>query len=204
MKKICLVLLILAVVGGAAFSFDLKSFPSPIKPGSLLLNPTVNMGSYGASVSGGGSSETDTGGFGLGITLSADYALPIPLTVGLETGFGTAFDDDFDGIVIPILARVAWHPNFEVPNLDTYITLKLGYSVATGDGLDGGFSGGGNVGARYFFSPKIAVFGELGYDRYTMGSDEINIPGFYGYGGYKLEWSYYMYTWFHTGITILL
>ena len=198
MKKLVLVLLILAVVGGTAFSFNIKTFPSPIKKGDFMISPTFSFGSYWGLAS------------AIGITGAFDYALPTPiaLTVGLEAGVGmvvgTWVGDDL--MCLPILARIAWHPNFEVKNLDTYATLKLGYNVnLTSDKTEyytykGGFSYGFNVGARYFFSNNIGIFGELGYDRWGL-SYEYTFPGYYGYGGYTNSFSYYIYTWVHLGIT---
>ena len=59
--------------------------------------------------------------------------------------------------------------------LDTYVSLMLGYNVASakayGDWADslykasaGGFRIGFNLGARYYFSKAFGVFAEVGYD----------------------------------------
>jgi len=76
MKKFVLIL-ILAVVGGAAYSFDAKNPPLPIRRGNVLISPNFNLG----------------GGFGyavLGGTIGIDYALPYSLMVGGETGVAGA------------------------------------------------------------------------------------------------------------------
>jgi len=193
MKKIFLVLFILAVAGGAVFAFDISSFPSPINKGDILLSPTLSLGNFGIS----GAGDSDSGDFALGATFSFEYALPLPfaLTVGAESGIAIDLEGDMDGVAIPILARASWHLNFEVPNLDPYVTLKLGYTIWTTEGADGGFSFGFNAGARYFFSPTMAVFGELGYDRYTLMSESIP---YYG------DLTLYIFTWFHAGVTFRL
>jgi len=204
MKKIVLVLLILVVIGGTAFSFDIHSFPDPIQKNSILLSPTFHFGFSGVA---GWSSYSSL--FSFGLTVAADYALPIPvaLAVGLEFGFASNFEDFSDGVTLPILVRVSWHPNFEVRGLDPYVTMKLGYSIGVGNwGYEskywssGGFSYGFNVGCRYFFNDIIGIFGELGYDRYAVGSYDFD----YGFWGSRDYYTYYYYAFFHFGVTFRL
>ena len=189
MKKKVLLVLILAMLGGAAYSFDWHSFPSPIEKGQILISPTFNLGTWllvGAS---------------LGPTVAVDYALPVnvAIMVGGETGaifLASRYYADSLPISVPIFARVSWHPNFEVKGLDPYVRFKLGGNIAfvshsrwTGGGVAVGF----NTGVRYFFNNNIGIFGELGYDYYGISS-----IGYYGYGyGYGLGYG----TWFHTGVT---
>ena len=196
MKKIVLVLLIFAVVGGTAFAFDISSFPDPIEPGNILISPTFNLGGlfgYGAM---------------LGITAAGDYALPIPFMVGLESGF--AFLTVSGGPkLIPILARFSWHPNFEVDSLDIYARLKLGYTVGFGSvgareygHWSGGFSFGTTAGVRYFFSDVVGVFGDLGWDGYGVSyrwNDDYD--GYYS-RGYRFTW--WVYTYLHVGVSFKL
>jgi len=190
MKKFILILLVLAVVGGAAYSFDIKTFPSPIKKGSFLISPTFNLGGgllYGAA---------------LGVTASFDYALPInfALMVGGETGiiFSTGYYGTHGPFAIPILARVSWHPNFQVKNLDTYVRFKIGGDIAFRDSwVGGGFAVGGSFGVRYFLTPTIGLFGELGYDHYGIGGGRSSYSYGWGYG-----WG--MGTFLHLGATFKL
>lgn len=73
--------------------------------------------------------------------------------------------------------RVALHYGF-MNKLDTYIGLMLGYrSVSYGDSFkneykleSSGFAINANVGARYFFTPSIGGFLEVGY-----GVSNINL-----------------------------
>ena len=66
--------------------------------------------------------------------------------------------------------RGMFHYQF-VPKLDTYAGLMLGYHIASvsetgyyGNSLVGsGFDLGVVLGARYFFTPRIGAFTELGY-----------------------------------------
>jgi len=194
MKKFFLVLLILFVVGGAAFSFDIRTFPSPITPGNWLVSPTIGIGTYSGL------------GFALGLTGAFEYALPIPLTVGGEVGaaFGLGGILGNGAIAIPIMGKAAWHPNFEVPNLDVYVTLKMGADIGflTKDyhgskKVGAGFAYGFNAGVRYFFSPKIGVFGELGWEHYFFSTR-------YSWGGWSYRDRWWLGTFLHTGITFLI
>ena len=197
MKKLALILALGILVGTAAFSFDLETFPSPIQKGNIMISPTFSFGSYYGFSS------------AIAITGAVDYALPIPiaLTVGGEAGIATVVGYSNNFMSLPIFARVGWHPNFEVPNLDTYITLKLGYNILLSGAKDsgtnweynygGGFSYGGNVGARYFFTPVIGAFAELGYDQYAISYEYKWTGG----GPYTHNYNYYIYTWVHVGVT---
>ena len=181
MKKIALIVLIFAVVGGTAFALDLESFPDSIEEGNILISPTFNFGGLG---------YVALGGLMLSVTVSVDYALPIPIMVGGEAGVGF-FTVDGGPFMIPILARASWHPNFEVDSLDVYLRIKLGYNIAFNNEWGGGFSGGGCAGARYFFTDNVGVFGEFGYDWYGLSLD----LGWFG------RYSTSAYTWFHAGVT---
>ncbi|MDR1644769.1 MAG: hypothetical protein LBS05_02935 [Tannerellaceae bacterium] len=73
---------------------------------------------------------------------------------------------------IVVGARGAFHYQF-VDKLDTYAGLMLGYDIVSakwkGDGVFDGtasasaFTSSFFAGARYYFSPTIAAYGELGY-----------------------------------------
>jgi hypothetical protein len=171
--------MIVALVFGVAvagFSFDVKTFPDPIQKGSFLISGGLGIGAFHPSF-GFFDGGIDSAAF-FGASIIVDYALPInfALTVGGESGFYGAkinipFDDSSALLEIPIIARVAWHPNWEVKNLDTYVLVKLGFGlgIITGDAGDHlnnpvGFIYGTNLGVRYFFTPKIGAFGELGYE----------------------------------------
>ncbi|ULQ58647.1 porin family protein [Brucepastera parasyntrophica] len=110
----------------------------------------------------------------MGGRIQADYAINQYLSVGLETGFNSAQigDSDFSIGVVPILARIAWHP-FSLEKLDPYLVGKAGYGVGfwTNEGNDynwsdpcGGFVWGVNLGTRFFFTKNIGCFVEAGYE----------------------------------------
>jgi hypothetical protein len=170
-------------VAAAGFSFDVKSFPAPIQKGNFLISGGLGIGTFHPSVSSFGSGFSNSTFFGASIIV--DYALPInfALTVGGETGFygakiNSTFNNDNDAMLeIPIIARVAWHPNWEIKNLDTYVLVKLGFGLGifigdVGDNLKNpvGFIYGTNIGGRYFFTSNIGVFGELGYEGNYLSS----------------------------------
>ena len=200
MKKFVLILLVLMVAGTSAFAFDARSFPSPIQKGSFMISPTFGVGTYYYS------------GATLAFLAVFDYALPINfgLTVGGEVGFAMTTYSDWDygasyrPFAIPILARVAWHPNFEVRGLDPYVAMKMGFAIGLLGGTKkyagyeykgrSGFAMGFNAGCRYFFNNSIGVFGELGFDQYWVGVK-------YKSGSYELKYSWPMRTFFRTGVT---
>ncbi|MFP3090474.1 hypothetical protein LQZ21_09130 [Treponema sp. TIM-1] len=178
-------ILALALVFGVTalgFSFDVKSFPSPIKKGSILISGGFGLGIYILPLS--DIDDSTSSSVLLGGTLAVDYALPInfALTVGGEIGYSgsklDAWDSDVDISLgeIPIIVRAAWHPNWEVKNLDTYLLVKVGYGIGlwTGDDIpDGvkiphGIIAGFNIGVRYFFVPAFGAFVETGYEYHML------------------------------------
>ena len=192
MKRLVFLLLILALVGGSAFAFDWHSFPSPIEKGDLLISPLVGIGIHWGS---GWTSDLG-GGLGLAIPVAIEYALPInfALSVGGEVGLGMGFKDGGGTILaIPMLAKVAWHPNFEINNLDLYYTIKMGFSIGIWTGMSdpfdkfykkvgAGFAFGTDIGVRYFFTEKFAINGEVGFDNYAAG---FKGKGGWAYGNHR-------------------
>jgi hypothetical protein len=198
-------ILVLALVLGTAvagYSFDVRSFPDPIQKGSLLISPGFGIGTFFPGAGSGYSAFLSNSGL-LSGSVAVDYALPINfgLTLGGEIGFSGSklkeltggTDPDSSFLSIPLIARIAWHPNWEIRNLDTYILAKLGYDIGFWGGKYGdndniknphGLIYGFNVGLRYFFTPAIGAFVEGGYEyhflRYKVdfGGVEIKWPAF--------------------------
>lgn len=128
-------------------------------------------------------------GIGLGSTISGTTIPPITasldfgvadrlingnngsISVGGLVGYAGS-NNDFVTVHYAIVgARGAFHYQF-VDKLDTYAGLLLGYRYARAnwksDIIDGNVSSsqidlGGYLGARYFFTPKVGAFAELGY-----------------------------------------
>jgi hypothetical protein len=174
-----LVLALVLGIAAAGYSFDAKTFPDPIQKGSILISPGFGLGTFFPGIT-GSSSSTLVGG-----SVAVDYALPInfALTVGGEIGFSgskleswAGHDPDSSFFGIPLIARVAWHPNWEVRNLDTYILAKLGYDIGFWGGDMGdadvknphGVVFGTNIGICYFFTPSIGAFFEGGYEYHFL------------------------------------
>lgn len=86
-------------------------------------------------------------------------------SAGLDYGFGTA---TYSSIIVG--ARGIVHYQL-IDNIDTYGGILLGYNIAsakyTGMTIPGASYGGvayaGFIGARYYFTPKLAAMAELGY-----------------------------------------
>ncbi|MBN1924971.1 MAG: hypothetical protein JW798_03980 [Prolixibacteraceae bacterium] len=85
--------------------------------------------------------------------------------VGAFAGYGIAISSYYSNSSrILVGARGAFHYPF-IDKLDTYAGLALGarYSIYTYSSNYFGLSYGGFVGARYYFSEKLAAFAEAGY-----------------------------------------
>ena len=77
---------------------------------------------------------------------------------------------------IPIGVTANYHFKLDEPKLDPFVGLGLGYQIITCDapGLPGNYCSNsavyfiGRAGARYFFSPKMAVYGDVGAGGATL------------------------------------
>ena len=116
-------------------------------------------------------------GIGLGSTF---YSSMIPLSAAFEVGIKDNLFDDKSSlgvggsfgfaskwgwtVLIPVV-RGAVHYQF-VENLDTYAGLGIGLCMWSGSTWHGSSSDlivPFYLGARYYFQPKLAAFGELGH-----------------------------------------
>ena len=87
------------------------------------------------------------------------------------TGLGT-----YSWKYIPIGVTANYHFKVSEPKLDPFLGLGLGYQYITCDapGLGSGYCSSsaiyfiGRAGARYFFSPKMAVYGDAGAGGATL------------------------------------
>jgi hypothetical protein len=112
---------------------------------------------------------------------------PLPELGGGMLGIQAAFDyyswsSNFVGYnwsykYIPIGVTANYHFKLDEPKIDPFVGLGLGYNVVscsfTGStNTDCGYSSGiyfiGRAGARYFFSPKMAVYGDVGAGGATL------------------------------------
>ena len=177
-----LVFLTAIVPVSTIFCVDWARGPRSVSPGDLLLNGAFDMGFVSYNDSCGDDSRIGFGG-----TLAVDYALPkFGLSLGGETGF-TGNRDDF-GLygVTPAMFRLGYHPDFGVEKLDVYGLVKGGIAVSQGfDDDEGGigFGFGLNLGARYYFTERLAALAELGFDYYHVNAardhDDRWVPDLY-------------------------
>jgi hypothetical protein len=163
MKK----LLLLATIILASFASKAQ-----YQKGDFLLNAGLGLGYYYGP------------GGGVSLLVSGEYAFTDKLTIGGYLGYSTAtYNYGFGGYklnynFIDFGARGSYHFSelFGITNekLDIYGGAFLGYVVSSytynGSTLTGyNDAYGGNVrtgifaGARYYFAPKVAAYGELGY-----------------------------------------
>jgi hypothetical protein len=171
MKRIICIIVFAAAASASVWSVDWKAHPASLPENSILTNAQAAFGIM----------NWDTGkiknSFYGSADLSADYTLPvkIPLTVGLQVGMGGASIKDWKGgmFVMPILARVGWHPALftspKLNKLDLYAMLKAGTAIGLWTGkikgsASTGFALGIDVGARYYVWKNLGVFAELGFE----------------------------------------
>jgi len=191
-KKIIVALLILIIAAGSASAFSFLDYGAGIKGGDLLVNVG---GTFGDSWT----------GIGFGAVAAIDWALPLPLplTVGLESGamfLPSRYSSGYEAMIaVPLIARIAWHFDLGISNLklDPYILLKVGYALGFVTNprpnetyeMASGIIYGFNVGARWFFSDSFGIFLEAGYeyDTYTYKSK-------YTSGYYTYNYTNYQYT----------
>jgi hypothetical protein len=162
MKKVFTILCFSAIF----FAAQTVSAQAEIDKGNVLLNGGLGFGYYYAG--------------GVPILFSAEFAINDAITIGPYLGI-TSWRYKWGGerwsyTFIDFGARGAYHfskhLNLNTDNLDLYGGVMLGYRAASYSGPDwAGWSdpypskvtGGLFAGARYYFSDKFGVFGELGY-----------------------------------------
>jgi len=133
----------------------------------------VGLGGVGgASASFGGRFEhaikalPDMGNGVLGIQAAFDY-----YSWSGGTGLG-----GYSWKYIPIGVTANYHFKLDEPKIDPFVGLGLGYQIITCDapGLPSGYCSNsaiyfiGRAGARYFFSPKMAAYGDVGAGGATL------------------------------------
>ncbi|MDR2211625.1 MAG: porin family protein [Spirochaetaceae bacterium] len=141
-------------------------------------------------------SKVVDGTIGTGGNIYVDYLLPIgiPLSLGGEAGFDTAkVEVDFGTITeegrvmaIPFLLRVAYHFDW-FPKFDIYLVGKAGGVYGFTDYSDEepgvGFAFGVDLGVAYYFTQRVGIFAEAGFDDYIITSK----AGVRTAGGYGVE-----------------
>jgi hypothetical protein len=165
MKKLLLLLVVFIVGAAGAFAFDILSYPPPVRGGNIQAD--VGIGFTGARH---GKIVIPP------LRVSAEYALSagVPISVGglvaiHTTEYGYYALEDSGWTHFTFGARGNWHWAIEVPWLDLYTGLFLGYQVVSYDGPGddpydyGGFEPGAQVGAHFYFTETVGAFAEFGY-----------------------------------------
>lgn len=166
MKKLVKFLCVAVMV----FSAGLASGQARYDKGDVLLNAGIGLGYYYAG--------------GVPLLLSGEFAVNDVISVGPYLGytsykynygfFGSRYDYRYTFLDIGVRASYHFSELFEINNekVDVYGGAFLGFLISSfsGDsvtGYDDPYSGGVRLGlhagARYFFSEKVAGYGELGY-----------------------------------------
>jgi hypothetical protein len=167
MKKETRLLALLAILI-ASFSYQGASAQAELDKGNLLLNAGLGFGYYYAG--------------GVSFNLNAEYSVTPELGIGGYFAYTHWENDWWDGTrrrdigynFIDIGARASYHfaKLFGVtnPKFDPYAGAFLGFVSSSydddfgydDDDYDGGLRTGIHAGARYYFAPNFAGYGELG------------------------------------------
>jgi hypothetical protein len=171
MKKLVLALVVLAAISGTVSAIDLLQYPPPLSGGGdVMLDIGVGFShSYGA-------------GWGTKLRIPplyavVEYALPVkvPISVGGIFAFSqyrsvNTYSWTWTYTYLTIAARANWHWAFNVKWLDFYTGLSLGWNIGIVDydgpgdaGSVGGFTGGPQVGAHFYFTDTVGLAVEFGY-----------------------------------------
>lgn len=143
-----------------------------VSKGYTDIGAVIGIGGIGsASLSFGGRFEKifkelpDLGGGLLGIGVSADY-------------YGYNFGSGYKLSYIPVGVTANYHFKLDYKKLDPFIGAGLGFQIVncTGPGLGGlgcgGYNSGvyfiGRAGARYFFTPQVAGYADVGAGAATL------------------------------------
>jgi len=178
MKKLLLLLLILFVVGGSVFAFDIMSYPPALgNGGAVMIDVGAGFPLYSFLFSYLSNSK-------LGVPpifIDAQYAIPnIPLSVGLSTAYWqykthyyyyiNRYDYYWRDHYIFVGAKADWHFGFDMDVIDFYAGVTLGYNYwfKTGDyyktySTMSPLHYGGHAGAHFYFTPVFGAMAEVGY-----------------------------------------
>jgi len=175
MKRIVLVLLILAIISGSAFALDLLSYPPPLSGGNLMLDAGLGLVWTGWSY---GKLWIPP------LFLQVEYALPVKVPISVGGGlsfFAWGYDnidqwgDDygFKRFVITPQVRANWHWAFPVSWLDFYTGVSLGWNIVSEKVNDPNYKSiyrgtswfyyNLQAGAHFYFSKKVGAMVETGW-----------------------------------------
>lgn len=157
----------------AAKSKSSKSSSGGIEKGTIQIDASFNLGSHGGFA--GKRSAFGFYGFGIGFrpgfTLNVDFAVHPYASVGGYIGMDGRYKTFGIGVgargVFHIYQLIADKANTKVDpgKLDFYFPLHIGGIIYTskGGGTSGGFTMGGGLGVRYYFTDKFGIMAETGW-----------------------------------------
>jgi len=160
MKKLVKFLCVAVLVFSASFASGQARYDK----GDFLLNAGIGLGYYYAS--------------GVPLLVSGEWAVNDVITVGPYLGYTSYrysfYDWKYTFLDIGVRGSYHFSELFEIRNekVDVYGGAFLGFLVSSfsgdsfgsrNDPYSGGVRLGIHAGARYFFSEKVAGYGELGY-----------------------------------------
>ena len=162
MKNFLKFICVIAIVFSASFASGQARYDK----GDVLLNAGIGLGYYYAG--------------GVPLLVSGEWAVNDVITVGPYLGYTSynynwGFGGGWRYTFIDLGVRGSYHFNelFEIRNekVDVYGGAFLGFLISSYSGdngfyddpYSGGLRLGIHAGARYFFSDKVAGYGELGY-----------------------------------------
>lgn len=169
-----LILFVLIVSSVNVFPQPANRPVNPVSQGDWILS--FGIGPAASYYSGSGSGP----GFQIAFEKGVWKGGPGTITMGGEFGFSfiarTYPHYKYSWFTTIMAVRSAYHYGWNVKGLDTYGGLALGFRFLSFndeyyDGWEDGYNPpsfgphfGGFIGASYFFSPKVGLNGELGYN----------------------------------------
>jgi hypothetical protein len=170
MKQIRILLIGLILLFSNAASQAQDNITLANKKSQLALNCAFGAGTFAAGKNMDGSSF-------LGTSLSADWKpdANAAFSYGLETGLLGGETESSKIYGIPAIFRLGWYPEISKnEKLDIFILMKAGwaYGIWGSQKPEGssptGIVGGFNFGGRYYLTPLLDFYTELGYNYYGL------------------------------------
>lgn len=156
----------------ALASVSLANAQEVFSKGTTAINVGVGVGSSVSNVSFPPLSVSMDYGVVDGLINGNNGSISVGGVVGYVGSKTKFFDATYKASHAILGVRGAFHYQF-VPKLDTYAGLMLGYEIVSGSWENNaigvgsvaasGLDFGAYLGARYFFTPKVGAFAELGY-----------------------------------------
>jgi hypothetical protein len=153
MKKLVLVLLVLAVVSASAFAFEILSYPPPLEGGGNIMID-VGLGLRYLGLTGHKMAMPP-------LFLNVEYALPVgvPISVGGGISVGmwkwSWWGYGYKVTYITPHVRANWHWGLDVPWLDLYTGMSLGADIAIvkwNESWMDNYRGSGMAGSRFYWA----------------------------------------------------